>query len=1121
MKENKDEKQQINDYRNIVQRYRSKLNRNRILSVISGFLVAFLAIFLVFLFVEQTSWLSPLLKSVFAGAAVLAGIGAAIWIFKSLNFYREGDYYRRVTRDKNLSSLRYLLDLTAETTDDPSLLKDAAVKQNLNALNPQKVKATFAEWNKGASESSLFKTLSISTLLLLLVTAVFSWQNPNTTLRAGTFWVAYEKPNPFNYAVDPGDTLIEQGSRFYVTANFDGPKPDRVVLSFRTLVEEEFRLMPMEETTPGTFVSESIEAFSDLMYYVRMDEFRSDTFSVETSQIPRFRELVVETIPPGYTNLETQTHTYPFSRIEIPEGSEINIRAKANKDLTDVIMKRRTESNIELANDSLQIWNTTFQLAESDSIRFSLKDADGLANRNPFGFTISAIKDQYPSVRITRPELVVQKLNPESLSVSFEARDDYGFSSIHLRYEVLEGFSDATRRGSVRLSRNAPASVNSTYEWDLRPLSLQAADEVTYWIEVNDNDAFNGFKRAESARHILRATSLAEHFLDQEQREDNVDSALDDLARQSEQTREELRQLREDILQNPDDSWEQQRKVDELMDQQESMKDQLDDMMREFEQLRQELQQDDILSEDTLRKYEELQQLFEEIDDPAIQEMLEKLREGLENMDRDQIREAMENLEFNEQAYQERLERTIELLKQLRINAEMDKMAAMLEELQKLEERIMEMEDTDDQLQQQESVQQQLEELMEQFEQLPEKGPQRRQQMLQDMVQEMMPDMQDIMDRIQQNMEELGQPQPNTEQSRQQQHDISESLGQMSEQMQSFRNQMNQESMSVNIFALKTILQNLILLSDAQEELNLQTLELEPNSLAFLDHARIQRTISVNFNQVADSLMAVAKEVPQFPNFVLRQRQEVQQSLDRSMESLIERNKNNATTAERMVLGGINTLGNLVADLIDQLDDSDGNGGGGGGMSAEQMMQQMQDMSGEQQQLNQMIQDMINDMAGERLTQDQMERLDQMARQQNEIRRQLQEMQRRGALKPGDSLMSEFERLAEEMEDTINELRGGSIDELMVERQQNILSRMLEAEQAIDQREEDDERRGETAEELERRASPEMTLEELEREIRNRLQDPNQTKFTEDYQRLIRLYFEILQETEGTALPTP
>ena len=77
---------------------------------------------------------------------------------------------------------------------------------------------------------------------------------------------------------------------------------------------------------------------------------------------------------------------------------------------------------------------------------------------------------------------------------------------------------------------------------------------------------------------------------------------------------------------------------------------------------------------------------------------------------------------------------------------------------------------------------------------------------------------------------------------------------------------------------------------------------------------------------------------------------------------------------------------------------------------------------------------------------------------------------------------------------------------------------MLQAEQAMQERDEEDKREGQEADQFERATPPELTLEELEKEIRNRLNDPNFTKYSEDYQRLIEKYFELLKDIQDRAL---
>ncbi|MDZ7681679.1 MAG: hypothetical protein U5J63_08220 [Fodinibius sp.] len=238
----------------------------------------------------------------------------------------------------------------------------------------------------------------------------------------------------------------------------------------------------------------------------------------------------------------------------------------------------------------------------------------------------------------------------------------------------------------------------------------------------------------------------------------------------------------------------------------------------------------------------------------------------------------------------------------------------------------------------------------------------------------------------------------------------------------------------------------------------------------------------------------------------------------RSVNLLSERDKSNATFAQRQSLGGINELSTMVASLLEQLQNQQG--GAGGNMSMQQMMEQLQKMSGQQQQLNQQIQQMINDIQGDRLSQDQMKRLNQMSRQQNQIRKQLKELQRKGQLESGDRVLSELERMSEQMEDAINDIRGGQLNNSLMQRQKNILSRMLSAQKAVQERGKEDRREGTTAQVQPDRVPPDMTLEELEQRVRKMLNDPNRTKFTDDYQRLIEEYFKLLKEQEKGIIDT-
>jgi hypothetical protein len=1095
-----------------------KYVRRRWLAIVLMPLAVLLAGFAFLYVLEAGNYLSVIVKSTVAAAAIVFSLVVLYQVLRRLPPTGFREYYVRVSRHGGIEPLRNLLDLAADYRATGGRLKDAAVKQNLQLVEQVNLDENLNHYNRNA-RASAFITYGLYVLMIPLVALpVLIHLQPDGLNRSFLFWKAFERPNPYSYRIDPGSTVLEQGSSFQVRIDFEGGQvPEDVHLSLRTGIENRYRPQRMQKIGGNSFYSDFIELFNDLDYFVEMDGFRSGTNEIRVQLLPRFGELAVTVEPPPYTRLEKSVVNYPFSRIETYPGTTLAIEGRPNKPLDESYLIRHAASDTLTAEpkDGLATWS--FPVDGADSLSFVMRDEHGLVNSNKFAFSVIMLTDNPPGVSILQPEQNKSVLNPENLEITYEVEDDFGFTGLMLRYSVVRAFGGATENGQIRLPTPAARIHLDRYNWNLGPLRLQPLDRAEYWIEVTDNDEVSGYKTTRSATHILQSASLAEFLLDQDEKEQSVSDAFDNARTEFDEMQRELDELRRNLRENPDDSWQSQRMIDDIDERSSGLSEQIEEIQKEFEELRKELEENNMLSEETLQKYNELRNLMDEIDDPELRKALEELQKSLENMDQNQLREAMQNLEFNEQTYKERLERTIELFRDLRLTADLEKTARLLEELSRQEERLMqEITDPDEQIQQQQQIRDEIDQIRDKLEKLPDVGPEKRRTMTEQLRDDVGGDLGEVGEQIDQNMQdiEMGADENQVKESQQQ---IQQKLQQLSEDVRSSMQSMQQEQISINVTALQAILQNLILLSESQEDINEITRRLTDNSSAFIDQARKQNNISRSFRQVSDSLFSVSAEIPQFSNRINDKKTEVMRNIERTVGYQAERDRARSSAQERLSLGGINELAVMVADLLEQMQNSDGSGGGG--MSAQQMLQQMQQMGQDQQQLNQQITDFINDMQGERLTQDQMERLDQMARQQNQIRRQLQQMREGGALRPGDQMMSELQRVLEQMEDTINDLRGGSTDRILVERQQNILSRMLEAERALQERGEDEERRGETVTAFERRTPDELTLEELQQRIRSSLQDPNRTRFSQDYQRLIERYFELLQERMSRTAP--
>jgi hypothetical protein len=171
-------------------------------------------------------------------------------------------------------------------------------------------------------------------------------------------------------------------------------------------------------------------------------------------------------------------------------------------------------------------------------------------------------------------------------------------------------------------------------------------------------------------------------------------------------------------------------------------------------------------------------------------------------------------------------------------------------------------------------------------------------------------------------------------------------------------------------------------------------------------------------------------------------------------------------------------------------------------------------MGQSQQQLNGQIQQMLNDMAGQRLSQSEQERAQQAAAQQAAIRRQLQELIQQGGGNLDAQTRSALQRASEAMQQTERELHQGQLSNETLQRQQQIVQRLLDAEHSVNQRGKEDRRQGETARDhpdTDRPDSltlPERPADRLRRDLIRALD----SGYAPDYQDLIKRYFERLQD---------
>jgi hypothetical protein len=190
-------------------------------------------------------------------------------------------------------------------------------------------------------------------------------------------------------------------------------------------------------------------------------------------------------------------------------------------------------------------------------------------------------------------------------------------------------------------------------------------------------------------------------------------------------------------------------------------------------------------------------------------------------------------------------------------------------------------------------------------------------------------------------------------------------------------------------------------------------------------------------------------------------------NIDQAIASLGDRRTGEANRSQQYAMTSMNNLALMLAEALDNVQNQMKNAKSGKG-KGKKKSQSMSQLSKMQQQLNQNMQKMREQMKqqgqqgnqgkqGQGQDGNMSEQLARMAREQQQIRQALQEINNQ-QLKNGGKSGGELDNISKEMEQTEKDLVNRRVLDETLKRQQRIQTRLLEAEKAEREQEQDKQR---------------------------------------------------------------
>ena len=956
--------------------------------------------------------------------------------------------------------------------------------------------------------------VGVGILLFILFPTAFR----GAAYRLWSYNESFAAPAPFEILVEPGNKEVVKGESVQVIVHVSGTRPPLLTLASKPIGQITFEDHTLTPGPDGTFryVFERLAATTT--YAVHAGPVQSESYVLTVADRPVVKLLRLQLEFPSYTKLPPRQLDDNVGDVTALRGTRILVQIETNKNLAEAALVFNDKHVASLmvhgqkASGSLSLMNErTYHLRLSDSA--------GTRNADPIEYTLRIVPDAFPTVAIAAPGMNMDIAENISLPMVFRITDDFGFSRLRLAYKLIQSRYEKPAADFTYITVPLPTGIGIEglvqYAWSLQSLSLVPEDVVSYYAEVFDNDVVSGPKSAVSETYTLRLPSLDEVFADADKAHDANLDAMKETLQQAEEAKKDLEDLRQDLKKNREKlDWQDQKKAEDLVKKYEDVRKKMDDVNRTVDQMVNEMQKNQVLSKETLEKYQELQQMLSQMDSPEFSEAMKKLQQAMQQMSPEAMKQALQQFSFSEENFRKGIERTLNLLKRIQIEQKVDEAVKRVEDLKKQQEDLQaKTEDSglkdkprsDELAQRQKDLKEQLERLKKELGDLQKKMEEFPGEMPLTAMEKLNEEMEKS--GLEKQLSEVAQQmqQQQLQQALQGQRQAGQKMSQMAQQLQQVQQEMRQNQMRQVINEMRRAMQDLLDLSQRQEALKDESQGLEPNSPKFRENAEQQMDVLRDLGSVTERLSGLSQKTFGVTPDMGKSIGDAMRKMSEAMQSLEQRNGSAAGQQQAGAMGSLNEAAQMIQNSINGMMQS----GGQGGMGMAGFMQRMQGITRMQQGVNQGTQNLGG------MSQQQAAEMARLAGEQGMVRKSLEQLAREAALSGQLSkMLGDLNRVAQDMREVQTDLAQGNVNPETIQKQDRILSRLLDSQRSMRERDYEKRRKSNSGNNV-ARTSPgaiDLSTQEGRNRLRRDLLKALEEGYSRDYEQLIKKYFEALQE---------
>jgi hypothetical protein len=960
-----------------------------------------------------------------------------------------GDFFPEI-KDKLLNTLQLQLQINSTNTENTDPLI-ASVDKRSEELGP----VTFTNAIDLGANLQYLRYAFVPAVVILILLVFRPQIISEPTARIIQHRTAFVEEAPFRYVLVSTPLSAPVGANFVFAVRLEGEVVPSTV--YAVIGDNRYRMERLREDV-FQFTFSSIT--KDVNVQCVANGWSSPLYTIAALPVPGVVSFTLKATPPAYTGRDIiiqENH----GDIIVPEGSEIKWVCRVENSNTfnvrvgdSVLVSENVVSNVFNAN-----W-----VARSTLQYFFIPSNESLGRVDSLRYSLSVITDKRPIIRVIEIEDEESRmLRYFSGSIS----DDYGFSRLAFVSRIV-GSGD-----SEYIDFDLPSGKTDDYyfTWDLGPLELQAGDVVEYWIEVWDNDGIHGAKSSKTSKRIFHAPTEEELLEERDEANEEVEASIKDAVEKANELRREMVALKERLREDRDLDWKDERALDELMKKQEELNKTIEEVRKNNEAKNDRLNEFSPQEERIVEKQDELQKLMDELMSDELKELYEKMRELMNEMDPDEIQEHLDQMDVSQDALEKELDRALEQFKQLEWEAKMEETIDALNDLAEKQEELAEESENqsktdEDLLKEQEELNRDFEEVQKDLKELEKMNEELENpnSMLDSKTEE-----KSIEDALKESSEQLEKGKE--KKASEEQKKAAEEMKDLAKQMSSMQMEAEAEELEEDMDALRALLENIITLSFEEEELMADIRTTDGLDPRYILHGQKQRSLKDDAKMVEDSLYALSLRVRQLAGAVNREVGLVNHHMDKALGGFGDRNTSDITMNQQYVMTSFNNLALLLDEALQQMQNKQecnnpgtGNCNKPGGSGQKPCakpgdIKKMQEALGEKlEELKKQMGENANKGDSNKENGGLSKQLAELAAQQAALR-ELAKQKAQELNKDGSGDGGEMQKIADEMEELERDLANKIVDVATLERQKEIITRLLEAEEAERIRGEKEERK--------------------------------------------------------------